>query len=163
MLDEIKIKLMTKVAIYEKKEADRDLRLSHYYKEDYIKFGCLKTMITSTVAYWLVLGVYIMLRYEKILEDLNDADYYKLMVKILLGWGLTLAVFFVYSFIVYAIKYQIARKGIVAYNKNLKKLLKLYDIREKEAKKVSHRKKTIDSVDGEFDDLSSEDNTGRTE
>ena len=104
MLDEIKIKLMTKVAIYEKNEADRDLRLSHYYKEDYIKFGCLKTMITSTVAYWLVLGVYIMLRYEKILEDLNDADYYKLMVKILLGWGLTLAVFFVYSFIVYAIK-----------------------------------------------------------
>ena len=163
MLDEIKIKLMTKVAIYEKNEADRDLRLSHYYKEDYIKFGCLKTMITSTVAYWLVLGVYIMLRYEKILEDLNDADYYKLMVKILLGWGLTLAVFFVYSFIVYAIKYQIARKGIVAYNKNLKKLLKLYDIPEKEAKKVSHRKKKIDSVDGEFDDLSSEDNTGRTE
>ena len=32
MLDEIKIKLMTKVAIYEKNEADRDLRLSHYYK-----------------------------------------------------------------------------------------------------------------------------------
>ena len=45
MLDEEKIKLMTKVTIYEKHQEMGDMILSRYYREDYVQYGCLKTLV----------------------------------------------------------------------------------------------------------------------
>ena len=49
MLDKKKIKLMTRISIYEKNEDTNDLALSKFYKEDYAKYGCLKTLVATTV------------------------------------------------------------------------------------------------------------------
>lgn len=133
MLDEIKVKLMTKIAIFEKREEDHNLRLSHFYREDYIKYGCLRTLVTTTISYWFLIAVYILLRFEKILGELNNKDYFRLIVALMAGWIVTMIVFFLYAFIVYSVRYEKGRKKIVSYNKNLKKLMKLYEIRNREA------------------------------
>ena len=45
LLNENKIKMMTKMAIYEKNEGKSMLKTAKYFKGDYIAFGILKTVI----------------------------------------------------------------------------------------------------------------------
>ena len=49
LLNENKIKMMTKMAIYEKNEGKSMLKTAKYFKGDYIAFGVLKTVIAGDV------------------------------------------------------------------------------------------------------------------
>ena len=51
MLNENKIKMMTKMAIYEKNEGRQMIKNSRYFKGDYVAFGVLRTLIATTFAY----------------------------------------------------------------------------------------------------------------
>ena len=44
MLNENKVKMMTKMAIYEKNEGKRMLKMSRYYKGDFVTLGILKSI-----------------------------------------------------------------------------------------------------------------------
>ena len=50
LLNENKIKMMPKMAIYEKNEGKSMLKTAKYFKGDYIAFGVLKTMSATTFA-----------------------------------------------------------------------------------------------------------------
>lgn len=126
MPDEEKIKLMTKAALYEKDQSADGRNLSRYYKEDYVKYGMLRTVITTTIGYWLVIAVYVMLKFNRILEDISKRNYFRIVVLVMAGYAICLVVFLLYAFVVYNVKYEKARAGIIRYNKNLKRLLRLY-------------------------------------
>ena len=131
MLDEEKIKLMTKITIYEKNEDTADLTMSRYYKEDYVKYHCLKTLVSVTICYWLVFALYILINFEEVLNTLNTMDYFKVISRLMFGYVIAMGVFYLYAFIVYNFKYSKAKKGLVEYNSNLKKLIKRNDIIKK--------------------------------
>ncbi|MDF2593610.1 MAG: hypothetical protein K0S75_3076, partial [Clostridia bacterium] len=42
MLNTNKVRLMTKLALYETKEGKEDIRLSKYYKTDYVRYQVIK-------------------------------------------------------------------------------------------------------------------------
>ena len=151
MLDEEKIKLMTKVTIYEKNEGLDDLILSKYYKEDYVQYGCLKTLVAATFCYWIIVAVYILLKFEKVLADLNHIDYFKVISYLMVGYVATLAVFYIYAFIVYNYKYSKAKPGMVQYNKWLKQLVKSYESDEAKDSITSGRVKVYSGIGG-FDE-----------
>ncbi len=154
MLNEVKIKLMTRVAIYEKTEERNGLLMSKYFKEDYVKFGCLRTLVLVTICYWLIVGIYVATNFDKLLTDINNMDYFKLMSIMLSGYVGVAAVFYVYSFIVFSFRYYRARPGIVEYNKNLKKIIKLYEVEEREFGAPGVAKTRVYSnIGGDFDDL----------
>lgn len=152
MLDEEKIKLMTKISIYEKQEEFEGLNLSNYYKEDYVKYGCLRTLVATTIMYWLCVAAYIFLYFEKILVDLNQVDYFKLIYGLMLGYVVVMALFYIYAFIVYNYKYSKARPGLIKYNKMLRKLIKLYESDDTSASIKSGRVKVYSQIGG-MDDL----------
>ena len=158
MLNEVKIKLMTRVAIYEKTEERNGLLMSKYFKEDYVKFGCLRTLVLVTICYWMIVGIYVATNFDKLLTDINNMDYFKLMSIMLSGYVGVAAVFYVYSFIVFSFRYYHARPGIVEYNKNLKKIIKLYEMEERESGAPGVAKTVVYSnIGGDFDDISRED------
>lgn len=156
MLDEEKIKLMTKVTIYEQNEEFDGLAMSNFYKEDYVKYGCLKTLIVATFAYWLTVAVYILLKFEKIMADLNHVDYFKLISRLMVGYVIVMVVFYIYAFIVYNYKYAKARPGLVKYNRMLRKLIKLYEKEDAHSDVLKGRVKVYSSIGGDFDELDEE-------
>jgi len=147
MLDEKKVKLMTKVAIYEKQEAHGGLRLGKYFKEDYVKYGCLKTIVVMTLCYWVIVAVYVMTNFDEILNKINELDYFQIVSAMMAGYVGILAIFMIYAFIVYNFKYMRVRKNILVYNKNLHRLLKLYSKEEEAVQKT--KVKVYDGVGGE--------------
>ena len=53
MINENKVKLMTRLAMHEQKEGKDALRQHKYYKSDYISIRMIDTVITITLAYIL--------------------------------------------------------------------------------------------------------------
>lgn len=165
MLNEGKIMLMTKVAIYEKHEENDKLVMARYFREDYIKYGCLKTVVATTVVYWTYVAIYILMSFEKILDQLTDMDmdYFEVISVYLKGYVVACVVMFVYSFIIYLFKFQLAKPGIIKYNGMLRKLLKYYEIEQREEDRLKKRIRVYDSVGGDEEDLTADETTRRQE
>ena len=151
MLDEEKIRLMTKITIYEKNEEPGDLSMSRFFREDYVKFGCLKTLIVVTICYWLLVAAYIMVHLEQVLNDINTMDYFKVISILMSGYIGSMIVFYLYAFIVYNYKYAVAKPRLVRYNKCLRKLIKSYEADEVKEEIRTGKVKVYSEIGG-FDD-----------
>ena len=57
MLNESKVKLMTRMAMYESKQGEEDFKISSYYKKDYRSFHTIATIIWVTVGYAVAVGI----------------------------------------------------------------------------------------------------------
>ena len=61
MLDKRKIRLMTKMSIYEKNYGKEDIKISGYYKKDYSSLNTWITLIWITVGYILAVALFFLL------------------------------------------------------------------------------------------------------
>ena len=125
VIDENKVALMTKLAIYEKHESGRNLVMSKYYEGDYVRYNVLKTWVAATVAYWIIIAAYIFMSFDDLLAKVNDIDYFDLMYKILGAYAAFCIVYYLISSVIYRYRYIKAKKGLVEYNSNLRDLIEL--------------------------------------
>ena len=129
MLNFEKIRLMTRITMYEKQHED-DIVLSHYYREDYVRYGCIRTIIVATITYWSIVAMYILYKFQDIIRDINTMDYFSVIGKLMFGYLGFCAIMYIFGFVVYHIRFQLAKKGLIEYNRNLKKYLKYLDREE---------------------------------
>ena len=118
MLNKEKVRLMTKLARYEQKEEKRYLKISKYYRSDYIGIALLKNFFASTIAYILIL-------------NLNDLNIRPMILEAAAGYMIVLAIYSGIVYTVASIRYTKARKSMEAYDGTLKKLEKLYEKEER--------------------------------
>ena len=85
MINNEKVKLMTKLAIYEKNN-EEDIKLSKYYKVDYVKHNILKTLITVTIAYVCILALIVFYNMEYFLAEAFNLDYTIIGVQIVVSY-----------------------------------------------------------------------------
>ncbi len=136
MIDENKVRLMTKIAIYEKKEENRNLIISKFYKSDYVRYNVLKTLIATTVAFWAIIGAYVFIKFDDLLAKVSDVDYFDVMYKLLGAYVFVCLGFFFFAQIVYSYRYSMAKPGLIKYNVNLKKLIESYGGKKKKKNKA---------------------------
>ena len=58
MLDQKKIRLMTRAAIYEKENGEEDLKITSYYQKDYSSLNTWITLIWITIGFVLAAGLF---------------------------------------------------------------------------------------------------------
>ena len=74
MLNEEKIRLMTKLALYEQKEGKKDLPLSKYYRTDYLALKMINSTISMSLGYIVLLATIVLIRVEELLSNLVNMD-----------------------------------------------------------------------------------------
>lgn len=126
MLDNNKIRLMTKLAIYEKKEGKEDIRLSKYFKTDYVRYQTIKSIICATIGYLLILLLIAVYKSEYIIRYAISLDYKRIGLTVLGIYIIVVAIYGLASIAGYSIKYDISRKKLGHYFKLLKRLNRLY-------------------------------------
>ena len=127
MLNENKIKMMTKMAIYEKNQGRRMIKTAKYYKGDYVALGVLKGTIATTIAYIIVFMMVIICNVEKIVANIDSIDYLQIGKTAVLYYVIALIVFSVISGIVCAYQYEKSRGGLKTYFSRLNKLERFYN------------------------------------
>lgn len=134
MVNEDKVKLMTKLAIYESTKGKKQLNISKYYKRDYVRYNMFKTAVTATLAFFMILGGYILINAEELLLKLNEMDLLHEAIKLGIIYAVFVIGYMVIARLVYARKYEKVKPDVIIYNHNLKKLKEMYDKEEKEMK-----------------------------
>ena len=71
MLNEDKIKLMTELALFEKKHASQMKTVNQYFKSDYISRNLLRGFISYTLFSILLFGMWILFNVEVVLSSIG--------------------------------------------------------------------------------------------
>lgn len=127
MLNEERIRLMTKLACYEADEGKKNVAIGNYFRGDYIGLQVIKSIISATIAYVLIFAVFILYDFEVFTEDIYKMDLLDFAKSVIIYYLIFTVVYAVISYGVYAYRYTKARKSLKTYYNNLKKLAYLYD------------------------------------
>ena len=86
----------------------------------------MKSVISATIVYVLIFGLYILYHLEEFLQDIYKMDLLAFARDVLLYYGITVVTYGVISYLVYAYRYFKAKKSLKNYYNHLKKLNSLY-------------------------------------
>ena len=130
MLSEKKIRLMTKMAIYEEKTGKEDLKLNQYYRMDFVRLKVILTIVSVSVGLFLLFIMGCMYNVEYILAEAVDLDYKALWWKYLGIYLVILGIYVLAAVIGYSIFYGKAKKNMKPYIKNMRLLNQMYEKEE---------------------------------
>ncbi len=122
MLNEERVILMTKLAAYEQKKGKKNIRINKYFRSDYLVMQMLKTLIYTTIAFALLLGLYCLYNFEELTENIYQMDIPGFVKQIVMLYAVFLGVSCVFTYIVYSYRFVKARKSLKGFLGNLKKL-----------------------------------------
>ena len=67
MINQEKVALMTKLAIYEENEGRKNIPMGKYYKDDYVSLHMVNTVIVATFSYVLVIAAIVFAHIEQMM------------------------------------------------------------------------------------------------
>ena len=127
MLNEERIKLMTKMAAYEADEGKKNVASGNYFRGDYIGLQVIKSIISATIAFVIVFGLFVFYDFEVFMSDIYKMDLLGFGRTVITAYLIFVAVYALISYMIYTYRYAKARKSLKMYYNNLKKLAYLYD------------------------------------
>jgi len=131
MLNENKVKMMTKMSIYEKNEGKTMLKTAKYFKGDYVSLGVLKTVLSVTLAFVIIVILFALCQADSLAENVNRIDYAS-MGKSIAGYYVAFIITFgIISGVVYSYKYESSRKEMKKFFLRLNKLERFYNSQKK--------------------------------
>lgn len=131
MINEEKIKIMNKLAMYEQREGKKYLPISKFYRSDYIGQALIKNFFLVTIGYFLVLAGVAAYFGEYLLENIHKMNLIQTGIYVIIGYVVTLALYTVLTYVLYSVKYAKAKKSVRGYYGDLTKLGKIYAREEK--------------------------------
>ena len=141
MLNEDKIKLMTGIAMFEKREGKRIVPVNRYFRGDYISRHVLRSFFFYTISYLLCCLIWVLYNVEYLLNDIGLEDVVLTGKKAAGLYVIGLALYLFITVLVYRKRYEYSRRGMKVYTAKLKRLEKRYEFqsRAKELTKEGSR------------------------
>lgn len=131
MLNQERIKLMTRMAAYEENEGKKYMSIGSYFRSDYMGLQVIKSVISSTLAYLIIMGLYVYYHFESLMQDIYKMDLMKVGKNLLLYYVIFTAANGLITYTVYSFRYSRAKRSLKKYYRHLKQLAAIYDIEKK--------------------------------
>lgn len=128
MLNEERVILMTKMASFEEKEGKKSVSVGSYFKGDYISLQVIKSIIHATIAYAIVLALYIFYDFELFMQDIYKMDLLEFGKNMIFSYLISAGIYAFISYLIYSFRYSRARKNLKCYYNNLKKMSRYYQL-----------------------------------
>lgn len=133
MINEEKVKIMTRLAMYEQREGKKYLPVSKYFRSDYIGLALIKNFFLVTIGYVMILaglGAYFG---EYLMDNIHRMNLVTLGFYVVAGYVILLVVYTILTYIQYSVKYHRAKKSVKGYYEELTRLDRIYAREEKKA------------------------------
>ncbi|MCR4741150.1 MAG: hypothetical protein K5886_12935 [Lachnospiraceae bacterium] len=129
MLNEERIRLMTKMAAYETGEGRKDVSISHYFRGDYISFQLWKSAIYATAGFLIYVAMTILYDLETFLEEFYRMDLVAYFKDLLTKYAAVTGIYLVFSYFVYLYKYNKCKTHLKRYVRALNQLYNMYGVK----------------------------------
>ena len=130
MLDERKVKLMTKLALYEHTQGKEDFKISEYYRKDYAGMHVFSSFIWVTIGYMGLSVLLVLSGFEALMDSMSNSLMLMMLMIFVVGYFGVVVIYAVISSHIFNQKHKEARMRVKKYNHDLTRLLKWYE-REK--------------------------------
>ena len=127
MLDEQKVRLMTKLALYEQTQGKEDFKISEYYRKDYAGMHIVFSILWITLGYACLVGLIALAGLQALLANMSMGLIVTLGVIVVVAYVVVVIVYAVITSHIYNKRHKNARQRVKKYNHNLIKLLKMYE------------------------------------
>ena len=114
------------MASYEANEGRKNVAIGSYFRGDYVGWNVLKSIISATIAFVVVFGMYIYYDFEVLMTEIYKMDLIEFVKSILKSYLWTIGIYAVLSYVVYTVRYMKASRSLKLYYKNLHKLSEMY-------------------------------------
>ncbi len=126
MLNEEKIRIITKMVSYEQNIGKKNFAIGNYFKSDYIVWQMTKSFISVTIAYVVCLGVYFLYDFEVLIQDIYQMDLVQFARDILWKYIVCASIYMLLSYLLHITRYQKVRNSLKSYYRSLNELIKIY-------------------------------------
>jgi hypothetical protein len=126
MLNAEKVSLMTKLARYENEQGQADLKVSRYYRSDYIGIGLLKNLIIISIGYIFLWGLIVAYNLDFLLDNLHKLNFGYVIFEVIIGYAVIVVIYSVITYIMRYACYEKAQQSVKGYQAKLGDLMELY-------------------------------------
>lgn len=125
MVSEKRLKAMIRLAEYEK-GGGKELRIRQYSCRDYIIMSLIRSFLTTTIGYCLLLALVGIGNMTTFMRQINYMDIRALLIWVLLGYLTVLFIYMVITFVTALRRYDKATESVNDYEKELTRLDHMY-------------------------------------
>lgn len=126
MLNEEKIRLMTGIAMFEKKAEKEVFPVTRYFKSDYVGGHMLRSFVMYTVTCLIGLIFWILYHINEILDTMDMTVLWSSAKYLAVLYAAGLILYLMITYHVYAERYDVAAKNMKIYQAKLRRLGKKY-------------------------------------
>ncbi len=128
MLNEEKVKHMTKAAAYENGPEKKNIGINNYFQTDYLALQMVKSGVAYTLAFAILVIMWASGRIEELMLMISRADYFSGIVKTLvITYAAGLAVYEIAVYIYYTMKYKTAKQSVKHFHSHLNQIHRFYE------------------------------------
>lgn len=144
MINEEKVKCMTKAAVYENGPEKKNIGIDAYFRGDYLGLQLVKSAIAYTAAFCILVAIWGMSRMEEVALKISQADYLNHLIKLLIILYAGGLVFYeIAIYIYYSKKYENAKQSVKGFHSQLKKIHKFYEAEESAEEKKADEENVL--------------------
>lgn len=126
MLNQERVCEMTRLAMFDQTEGQKCKPMAQYFRKDYIAGELLKSLVTGTAAFVLVLALWGVYGADSLINRLNAMSIRRVIVDLFLCYAVFMAVYQGITYMIYYARYSRGRQKIKKYYIHLKRVNKLY-------------------------------------
>lgn len=127
MINEEKIKLMTKMAAFEEGKGKESISICEYYRSDYISLNFVKTLLVSIIIYCASLVLFAIFNMDTLIENLNVINWKLCIIIAVVLYAVLLIGLEVLTYVIASRKYKKAHRDVYSFQKELEHLIKIYE------------------------------------
>jgi len=127
MVNEKKVKVMTKMAMYENGQGAEDIKINSYYRNDYVSFKTLVSIIWMTIGYVMLVAMVAGMFLDEIMEQIS-VNFLFIFIMVIVSLYLALVLLYaIGASRFYKKRYLESRQRLKKFNHYLTRLNRMYE------------------------------------
>lgn len=126
MINEQRTRMMTKLALYESKRGKKELQITRYAPGDYVTAHMLWSFVCGTIAFVIVLVLWVLYNIESLLIELFSMDIMHLAINVLLVYIIFIGLYLGMCYVYISYRYGKYKKRVNKFLLGLKELYRQY-------------------------------------
>lgn len=127
MLNEERIRLMTKLAIYENLEGKKTIPVSHYYRSDYVSKSMMKSFVFGTISFGIFFGMWMIYQMENDKGNLFGGSLELFVIQTVVTYLIFLGLYLLITYLYASVTFSKSKKSLKKYQALLKKVDKMHE------------------------------------
>ena len=133
MVNEQRLHSMIKIAKFDANDGKSCKPMIQYARKDYVALQLLKSFVIGTIAFFIMLGLWVLYSMETLMKQINNIDLIQSAITLGILYRVFMVIYLLATYIIFNVKYTYGRKKVKKYYAGLKKINAMY-LREERLK-----------------------------